>query len=147
MSAGEEQGSAPAEAGSALYEHVFEMVRGTGLSSLIEKFHAQGLGDVVSSWVGTGENKPISAEQLGSVLNTEHIAELASKLGLQKDQLLSQLSSVLPNLVNQLTPDGKVPEGGIVERSIGMLKGLLTGFLKRPEQAAAGTEPAITGES
>jgi uncharacterized protein YidB (DUF937 family) len=128
------------EAGSGMFQYVFEMVRGKGLSALIEKFHAQGLGEVVSSWIGTGENKPITAEQVKGVMSPEHIAELSTKLGLPKEAVLSQLSGVLPQLVDKLTPDGKLPEGGIVERGMGMLEGVLTGFLHKPGQSTEQSE-------
>ena len=100
-----------------------------GLQGLIEKFQQGGLGDVVSSWVGKGENLPISAEQLTSVLGNDTLTGLASKIGVNTNDLAGQLSSVLPGLVDKLTPDGHAPATGLGNGGdlMGMLGGLLKG--------------------
>lgn len=99
-----------------------------GLEGLISKFQQGGLGDVVSSWVGTGENLPISAEQLSGVLGKDTLQSLASQFGLNGGDLAGQLSSVLPGMVDKLTPDGQVPSTGLGNG--GDLMGLLGGLLK-----------------
>lgn len=83
-----------------------------GVSGLLEKFQAGGLGEVVQSWVGTGQNLPISAEQIQSVLGNEHVAELAGKLGIDPQQAAQHLSNYLPQLIDKLTPNGQVPTDG-----------------------------------
>jgi uncharacterized protein YidB (DUF937 family) len=100
-----------------------------GLQGLIGKFQQAGLGDVVSSWVGKGENLPISGEQLSSALGGEALQGLASKFGVDGNQLAGQLSSVLPGLVDKLTPEGQVPSAGTGHGTdlMGMLGGLLKG--------------------
>ena len=100
-----------------------------GLQGLIGKFQQGGLGDVVGSWVGKGENLPISAEQLRSVLGSDALQGMASQLGVDGNQLAGQLSSVLPGLVDKLTPDGQVPAAGAGHGGdlMGMLGGLLKG--------------------
>ena len=100
-----------------------------GLQGLIEKFPQGGLGDVVSSWVGKGENLPISAEQLTSVLGNDTLTGLASKFGVNTSDLAGQLSNVLPGLVDKLTPDGQAPAAGLGNGGdlMGMLGGLLKG--------------------
>jgi uncharacterized protein YidB (DUF937 family) len=98
---------------------------GGGLQGLIQKFEQGGLADVVSSWVGTGNNLPISADQLQSVLGPDTISSLASKLGLSGADVSQQLSQILPKVVDQLTPNGAVPEGGL-----GDLGSLIGQFLK-----------------
>ncbi|KGD97117.1 hypothetical protein JL37_07335 [Achromobacter sp. RTa] len=80
-----------------------------GLSGLIESFQKGGLSEIVASWVGTGQNLPVSADQLGSVLDPGVVNELAAKTGQDSDSLLGSLSSLLPQLVDQATPDGAVP--------------------------------------
>ena len=129
MSAELPNSGAASEAGDGMFQYVFQMVQGNGLSSLVERFQAEGLGEVVNSWIGTGENKAISVEQLRKVLNPEHISEMASKLGISKEHVMAQLSSVLPALVDKLTPNGKLPDSATIEKGLGMLKGMLTGFL------------------
>jgi uncharacterized protein YidB (DUF937 family) len=98
---------------------------GGGLQGLIQKFEQGGLADVVSSWVGTGNNLPISADQLQSVLGSDAISSLASKLGLSGADVSQQLSQILPKVVDQLTPNGAAPEGGL-----GDLGSLIGQFLK-----------------
>jgi uncharacterized protein YidB (DUF937 family) len=83
------------------------------------------LGGVVSSWIGTGENLPISAEQLTSVLGQGRLQEMTQKVGLPVDGLTEKLTSLLPQLMHQLTPSGSVPEGDLLSEGMGMLGGLL----------------------
>jgi uncharacterized protein YidB (DUF937 family) len=96
-----------------------------GLQGLIQSFKDKGLGGVVSSWIGTGENLPISAEQLTSVLGQGRLQEMTQKVGLPVDGLTEKLTSLLPQLVHQLTPSGSVPEGDLLSEGMGMLGGLL----------------------
>jgi uncharacterized protein YidB (DUF937 family) len=100
-----------------------------GLQGLIEKFQQGGLGDVVSSWVGKGENLPISAEQLTGVLGNDTLKGLASQFGVNTDDLAGQLSSVLPGMVDKLTPNGQLPSADMGNGGdlMGMLGGLLKG--------------------
>jgi len=83
-----------------------------GLGGLVEKFQAGGLGEAVQSWVGTGQNLPISAAQLQSVLGSEQVAAIAGKLGVDPQQAAELLSKFLPQTVDQLTPDGQLPADG-----------------------------------
>jgi uncharacterized protein YidB (DUF937 family) len=96
---------------------------GNGLGALVEQFTKGGLGDVVGSWVSTGQNLPVSPEQLGSVLGGDKIAGMASQLGMNQGDLLGQLSQMLPQVVDKLTPQGQVPQGGL-----GDLDGLMSGL-------------------
>lgn len=98
-----------------------------GLDGLVQKFNQAGLGDIVASWIGRGENLPVSAGQLGEVLGSDALAGIASKLGVDPQQASAMLSQVLPGLVDQLTPDGQIPQGGAGNASdlMGMLGGLL----------------------
>ena len=96
-----------------------------GLNNLISQFASKGLGDVINSWVSTGKNLPVSGDQLQSVLGKDTINNLASKLGMDKGALTSQLTNLLPDVVDKLTPDGKVPEGDIMSKGMDILGGLL----------------------
>ncbi len=84
-----------------------------GLAGLVEQFQRSGLGDVVGSWVGTGQNLPISPDQLGGALGGDLLSKLTQQSGLSQDDLLGQLSQILPQMVDQVTPEGRVPEGGL----------------------------------
>ena len=96
-----------------------------GLQNLVGQFTSKGLGDVVGSWVSTGKNLPVTGDQLQNVLGKDTIGNLASKLGMDKGALTSQLSNLLPDVVDKLTPDGKVPEGDIMSKGMDILGGLL----------------------
>ncbi|MBK9096789.1 MAG: DUF937 domain-containing protein [bacterium] len=96
-----------------------------GLNNLISQFTSKGLGDVVGSWVSTGKNLPVSGDQLQNVLGKDTISNLASKLGMDNGALTSQLTNLLPDVVDKLTPEGKVPEGDIMSKGMDILGGLL----------------------
>ena len=98
-----------------------------GLGGLLEKFNQAGLGDAAKSWVGTGENTPISGDQLGQVLGNDTIADIASKLGLSHGDTAGSLAQMLPGIIDKLTPHGQAPAGGLGNSGdlIGMLGGLL----------------------
>lgn len=99
---------------SGLVAAVLEYVKSQpgGFSGLVQKFHTEGLGGIVESWIGTGQNQPISAEQIQKVLGSDVVKNLAAKVGISPEEASSKLSEILPTLVDKLTPDGKVPEGG-----------------------------------
>lgn len=95
----------------------------TGLASLVEAFHTRGLGEIMSSWIGTGQNLPISAEQIQTVLGSERLQQLAVKAGLSPEVASTQLANLLPSLVDKLTPHGQIPEGGLLEQGLNLLRG------------------------
>jgi uncharacterized protein YidB (DUF937 family) len=80
-----------------------------GLADLVRKFQQNGQGDVVNSWVGPGSNKPIAPDALAQALGPERIDTLTAQTGLSRDELLSGLSRELPQAVDELTPEGRVP--------------------------------------
>ena len=84
-----------------------------GLGGVIQAFEKNGLGEVARSWVSKGANLPISAEQIEGVLGSGPIADIAGKLGIDPKQAAAQVSSMLPQLIDQLTPDGQLPTGGL----------------------------------
>ena len=81
-----------------------------GLGDLLKQFQQQGLGDQADSWVSNGPNKQVSPGDLGSALGADQIEALASQSGLSRDDLLQGLSQFLPDVVNKLTPDGRLPD-------------------------------------
>lgn len=83
-----------------------------GLGGLLEKFQQGGLGSLAQSWVSTGANLPISAEQIQQVLGSGALGDIAGKLGMQPDQAASALSQALPDIVDKLTPNGQLPAEG-----------------------------------
>ena len=82
-----------------------------GLSGLIASFQQGGLGEIVASWIGKGQNLPVSADQLGRVPDPGVVNELAAKTGQDTGSVLGSLSALLPQLVDKDTPEGAVEPG------------------------------------
>lgn len=94
-----------------------------GLGGLVQSFQQGGLGEIVNSWVSTGQNLPISAEQLQSVLGGGQLQNIAAQLGIGADQAAGGLAELLPQMVDKLTPNGQLPEGGdMLSQGLDMLK-------------------------
>jgi len=100
------------------------MTQGGGLQGLIGQFEKQGLGNLVSSWVGTGQNLAISPEQVQSVLGESHIAAVAAKLGLSTTDITNQLAGLLPQAVDSVTPAGAVPQGNLLNEALSAFSAL-----------------------
>ena len=101
-----------------------------GLNGLVAKFQEAGLADVIGSWIGSGQNQPISADQLANVLGSEALSGIASELGMDPRVVAGQLASILPGLVDKLTPAGQSPAGGL--GNMGDLMGALGALNMRP---------------
>ncbi|MBE0607347.1 MAG: DUF937 domain-containing protein [Deltaproteobacteria bacterium] len=112
---------------SALVDGVLGLLsggsQGGGLQGLIQSFKDKGLGDIVSSWVGTGQNLPISGDQLKTGLGADLIGQLASKIGVSPDVATAKLTEILPGLIDKLTPEGQVPDSGRLQQGLNFLRG------------------------
>ena len=97
-----------------------------GLAGLMQAFNQQGLGEVISSWVGTGTNAAITPDQVQQVLGSDVIQQLAEKSGISVDAAKAQLAELLPSLIDKATPEGKVPEGGLLGMGQEFLRGLFS---------------------
>ena len=86
-----------------------------GVGDLIGRFTRGGLGDVIGSWIGHGQNQPVSGDHLTQVLGSDTIGQIAAQLGLSHGDAAAQLSQVLPEAVDRLTPQGQAPSGGLGE--------------------------------
>jgi uncharacterized protein YidB (DUF937 family) len=95
-----------------------------GLSGLVSQLSQGGLGNAVSSWVGTGTNQPVSGSELSHALNSDTLQQIAGKFGIAPDALSHGLAQRLPGVVDKLTPNGEVPAGGLAEQGLAMLKGM-----------------------
>ena len=100
---------------------------GGGLTDVIGAFNKGGLGDIMSSWVGGGPNKPVDPGALGNVLGPDMLSQFAQKAGIGHGDASSVLASVLPELINQMTPQGQVPQGNALDGMLGSLLGQLGG--------------------
>jgi uncharacterized protein YidB (DUF937 family) len=92
-----------------------------GVDGLVAKFQQAGLGDKIASWIGTGHNLPITAEQVKEVLGG-HLNQVAQQTGQSTNEVAGGLAQILPGLIDHITPGGQVPDGAAVEK---MLAGLI----------------------
>ena len=86
-----------------------------GLGGLIQRFQTAGLGDAAASWIGTGSNLPLTADQVRAALGDGPLRTLAEHAGVDEDEAASHLSDLLPQMVDRLTPQGQVPAEGVHE--------------------------------
>jgi len=92
--------------------------QGGGLPGLVQQFEQQGLGHVVQSWIGTGENLAITPDQVRTVLGEPHLQAVARKLGLSTTDVANQLAGLLPHAVDSVTPAGAVPQGNLLSEAL-----------------------------
>lgn len=119
-------GKSGGEGGKAgMMDAIGGLLGGGGIGGLVEQFTKGGLGEAVGSWIGTGSNLPVSAEQIQSVLGNEQVKSIAAKLGLSTEDASKGIASLLPQVVDKLTPDGKVPDNAPAQDALGgILKNL-----------------------
>jgi len=112
---------------------IADLLKGQGgVGGLVEKFTQHGLGDAVGSWIGTGANANISADQISQVIGHGPIADLAAKLGVSPQQASETLAGLLPEAIDRLTPGGDASGAdGLLDSLPGGLGDMIGGFLKR----------------
>jgi uncharacterized protein YidB (DUF937 family) len=123
-----EQGEAGGQ--SSMLDNLLEMLndqKSGGITGLIQTFNEKGLGDHMSSWISTGENLPISADQIRDVLGSDRIKELSSKLNLGEHDTSKSLADLLPQLIDKLTPDGSMPHQDMLSQGIDAIKKKMLG--------------------
>jgi uncharacterized protein YidB (DUF937 family) len=118
--------------GNAMLQMVMGLVQQNGgLGGLVDNLTKNGLGDQAASWVGNGNNLPVSAEQINQALGSGPLADLAQKFGLDTQALGGQLAQYLPEVVNQLTPQGRLPDNAnsdeLLNKGLSALAGKLFG--------------------
>jgi uncharacterized protein YidB (DUF937 family) len=91
------------------------MVAGGGLAKVLAAFTDKGMGAQADSWVSTGDNQPLTADQVRQVLTPEQLQQIADKAGISVDEAADQVASTLPEVVNEVTPDGQVPADADVD--------------------------------
>ena len=89
-----------------------------GLSGIVQRFRDAGLGDAVTSWIAVGSNQPISPAQLQQGLGTHRVRNLAQCAGLTEGAAATALATLLPTVIDRLTPDGVIPEHGQLQRIV-----------------------------
>src|SRR5688572_19843633 len=83
-----------------------------GVHGLLATLRAGGLGGAVDSWISTGSNEPVEPQKLGAALGPDTVNQLSTKTGISIESLLPLLAAFLPMIIDHLTPDGQVPQGG-----------------------------------
>ena len=115
-------GGAEAEQGP-MVGGLAELVQGSGgLGGLLSAFQQQGLGDTAQSWVGSGENRPISPQQIERVLGFGPIQQFAARFGLTPEQASGQIAALLPGVIDKLTPEGRLPDNALLQQGLELLK-------------------------
>ena len=115
---------------TGLLEVITDLVKGSeagGLEGLAQTFNEKGLGDIISSWIGTGENLPISPEQIRQALGSGQIQQIAEKLGVSPDEASHALAEMLPQVVDKLTPGGSLESGDLLGQGLNLIKDKLFG--------------------
>jgi uncharacterized protein YidB (DUF937 family) len=114
--------------GGLIVSQIIGMIqsRPGGLAGLLQAFQQGGLGHVFQSWVGTGRNLPVSADQLHGTVGSDWISRITQATGLPQNQVEQHLSALLPQIVDHLTPNGQLPQG---ESSQGELARVAQRFL------------------
>jgi uncharacterized protein YidB (DUF937 family) len=98
-----------------------------GLNGLLKKFQDSGMSEAVGSWIGLGENQKIDASNIMQVLGSDKIQSLAKQFGLDQNNFASQIAGMLPQVIDQLTPDGEVPgDNNVIGQAFEALKSSLT---------------------
>ena len=87
-----------------------------GLGGLMKQFQQKGLGDTIDSWVNRGKNKDITSRQVSDALGSDVVDQLSRRTGLSRDEVISELANVLPNVVDRMTPDSRLPTQRELER-------------------------------
>jgi len=100
------------------------LLAGGGLQKVLSGFQAKGLSAQADSWVGTGENEPISGADVREVVGDEEISRIAQELGVSVDEAAAAVAQVLPEVVDKVTPDGTLPPDDELDSAFGALKQL-----------------------
>ncbi len=99
-----------------------------GLAGLVQAFQKNGLGEQMSSWISTGQNLPISPDQIQAALGSGQLGQIAGQLGMNESQAAGGLADLLPQVIDKLTPNGQMPQGDdLMAQGLGLLKGKLFG--------------------
>jgi uncharacterized protein YidB (DUF937 family) len=110
---------------AGLMRAVTGLVSGGGLANIVGMLGKSGLGDVVGSWVGKGDNAPVAPDQLKAAFGDDEVRRIAQEAGVSEDEAASGLAEMLPKVIDQLTPDGEMPSNDALEAGLSKLKGIL----------------------
>jgi uncharacterized protein YidB (DUF937 family) len=118
-------GGIGAQAQNPLLQIALQMLQQHGgLEGLLGKLQQAGYGEQVQSWIGTGQNLPIDAGALSQILGSGQLGRIAGQLGVSHEEAAGQLAQALPQVVDQMTPNGQIPEGhsDLVNQALAILQ-------------------------
>ena len=98
-----------------------------GLQGILQQLQASGIADQVASWIGTGENAPVSGNQIADALGSDKVAQIAQHAGIEPEHAATGLAQLLPQIIDKLTPGGQVPQNELLEQGLSLLRGKLFG--------------------
>ena len=118
--------------GNPMFDAAMQLLSNTGqnggLAGLVQAFQDKGLGELIASWIGTGQNLPLSSEQIKAVLGGDQLGQIAGQLGMNESQAAGGLADLLPQVIDTLTPNGQMPQGDdLMAQGLALLKGKLFG--------------------
>ncbi|MFJ3044344.1 YidB family protein [Herbaspirillum chlorophenolicum] len=114
---------------SALLSGVMSLINQSGgVQGLLNQLQQSGLGDQVASWLGTGQNQPVSGDQIASALGNDSLAQIAQQAGVEPEHAAAGLAQLLPQVIDHLSPNGQVTNNNeLLEQGLALLKGKLFG--------------------
>jgi len=129
LAGGQGQPQAAGGGQAMLLQLVMGLLQGNqgGLGALLARLNEAGLGEQVASWIGKGQNLPVSAEQISQAFGGAGLGDMAAMLGMSGDQLAGKVAELLPQVVDSLTPDGQLPsaDGADMAQALGSLSAIL----------------------
>jgi uncharacterized protein YidB (DUF937 family) len=113
--AGSATGMAGALSSGLVLSQIMSMIqsRPGGLGGMLQSFQQGGLGHLVQSWIGTGQNQPVSADQLRNTLGSDWLSKVSQMTGLSQGDVEQHLTTILPQVVDHMTPNGQLPQGDL----------------------------------
>jgi uncharacterized protein YidB (DUF937 family) len=105
-------------------DNIQSLFGGNGLQGIVAQLTSAGLGQQVQSWIGTGENKPVSGQQVQQAMDPAALQRMAKQTGMSPDQISNHVAQALPSLIDQVTPSGKVPSSDPLAQGAASLKGV-----------------------
>jgi uncharacterized protein YidB (DUF937 family) len=106
-------------------DNIQSLFGNNGLQGIVSQLTSAGLGQQVQSWISTGDNKPVSGQQIQQAMDPAALKQMAQQTGMSPDQIAGHVAQALPNLVDQVTPDGKVPSTDPLSQGAKNLKATL----------------------
>ena len=107
--------------------------RNGGIGGVLERFRNKGYSQQAASWVSTGENEALEPQAVNELMGTEELSRMSQQLGVSQEEVSSGMAQILPEMVNQLTPQGGVPDDGdeVLNRGTSMLEQIMNAAQRR----------------